>query len=311
MSSGAKQVTRYAVETIPGVIATAGWKTLANISNSLDATAKTAESQTIKDSRIASGTLVTGADFAGDIDTEFAYGIQEDLLELVALNPWKNNVLTFGGTVRKSLTIERAFTDVENYQVFTGGHLNQWVLTIPEDGIVTSKFSVIGMGRKAFTVSQAKTPAAALEATQFTNQNVGNILIDGQKKAGMCATQLDLTIDNTMQIQKCLDFENNISAVLETVMKASGNVTLAWSKNTAELYEKQFLNEPISLSYTLKDGKGNQYELLLPRVLLSAPLPSGGAGDILNTQFTYTVDSVAPTITRIPFIADEGTVGDK
>ncbi|MCH4245936.1 phage tail tube protein [Acinetobacter gerneri] len=302
MSSGAKQITRYAVETTPGVLATTGWKTLANTSNSMDAKAKTAESQTIKDSRIASGTLVTGADFAGDIDTEFAYGIQEDWLEIVAMNLWKNNVLTFGGTVRKSLTIERSFSDVENFQVFTGCHLNQWVLTIPEDGIVTSKYSLMGMGRKAYETSQAKTPASAIEATQFTNQNVGNVLIDGQKKAGMCATQLDLTIDNTMQIQNCLDFEQNISAILETVMKSSGNVTLAWSKNTADLYEKQFLNEPISLSYTLKDGQGNQYVLLLPRILLSAPLPTGGAGDILNTQFTFTVDGEAPTLTRVPVV---------
>ena len=69
MSSGAKQTTPYGVESAPGVIATT-WKTLAFTSNGLDAAAQTTESQTIKDGRIASGSLVTGIDVTGDIETE-------------------------------------------------------------------------------------------------------------------------------------------------------------------------------------------------------------------------------------------------
>lgn len=302
MSSGAKQLTRVGFEASPGVIATT-WNTFAFTTNGLDASAQTTESQTIKDSRIAAGTLVTGVEMQGDIESEWAYGIQDGVLELVAFNAWNSNVLTFGGTSRKTLSIIRGFTDIDNFQVFTGCHINQWTLSIPDSGIVTSKFSIMAMKRTAYEVAPTGTVTPAGDAIPFTSLSTGDILIEGEKKAGMCVTQIELTIDNTMQIQKCLDYENNISGILETIMKGSGNFTVAWSKNTAELYEKQFLNEPISLEYSLKDKDGNKYTLSLPNVLVSAPLPSGGAGDILNTQFSFTVADAAPTLKRIPIVA--------
>lgn len=302
MSSGAKQLTRVGFEASPGVIATT-WNTFAFTTNGLDASAQTTESQTIKDSRIAAGTLVTGVEVQGDIESEWAYGIQDGVLELVAFNAWNSNVLTFGGTSRKTLSIIRGFTDIDNFQVFTGCHINQWTLSIPDSGIVTSKFSIMAMKRTAYEVAPTGTVTPAGDAIPFTSLSTGDILIEGEKKAGMCVTQIELTIDNTMQIQKCLDYENNISGILETIMKGSGNFTVAWSKNTAELYEKQFLNEPISLEYSLKDKDGNKYTLSLPNVLVSAPLPSGGAGDILNTQFSFTVADEAPTLKRIPIVA--------
>ena len=299
MSSGAKQLTRVGFETTLGVIAST-WETFAFTANGLDAKATTTESQTIKDTRIAAGTLVTGIEVQGDLESEFAYGTQDDLLEGVAFNQWVNNVLTFGGTTRKTFSVVRGFKDIDNSQAFTGCHFNQGTLSIPDSGIVTSKYSIMGMKRTAYEVAPTGTVTPAVDAPVLTSLSTGDILIDGQKKAGMCVTQLDLTIDNSMQIQKCLDYENNISAILETIMKGTGSFTIAWSKNTAELYEKQFLNEPISLEYSLKDSAGNKYTLSLPKLQLSAPLPSGKAGDILTTQFSFTVADEAPTLTRIP-----------
>lgn len=301
MSSGAKQLTRVGFEASPGVIATT-WNTFAFTTNGLDASAQTTESQTIKDSRIAAGTLVTGIEVQGDIESEWAYGIQDTILECIAFNAWNSNVLAFGGTTRKTLSIIRGFSDIDNFQVFTGCHINQWTLSIPDSGIVTSKFAIMGMKRTAYEVAPTGTVTPAVDAVPLTSLSTGDILIDGEKKQGMCITQIELTIDNTMQIQKCLDYENNIAAILETIMKGSGNFTIAWSKNTAELYEKQFLNEPIGLEYSLKDTAGNKYTLKLPKVQVSAPLPSGGAGDVLTTQFSFTVADVAPTLTRIPVV---------
>ena len=152
MSSGAKQLTRVGSEATPGVIAST-WETFAFTANGLDAKATTTESQTIKDTRIAAGTLVTGIEVQGDLESEFAYGTQDDLLEGVAFNQWVNNVLTFGGTTRKTFSVVRGFKDIDNYQVFTGCHFNQWTLSIPDSGIVTSKYSIMGMKRTAYEVA--------------------------------------------------------------------------------------------------------------------------------------------------------------
>jgi hypothetical protein len=273
-------------------------------SNSLDATAQTTESQTIKDSRIAAGTLVTGVEIAGDIETEFAWSVQDILIEGVAFNQWVNNVLTFGGKTRKSFSIIRGFDDVDNFHLFLGCYLNTWTLSITDQGIVTSKFSVMGMGRTPSDKAPTGTNTPAPDATPFTSLSMGDILIDGVVKDGMCASQLDLTIDNSMQVQKCLGKKENngIGAILETIMKGSGSITIAWSKNTAALYEKQFLNQSIGIEWPLIDSAGNKYIIKLPKVLLSAPLPSGGGADLLTTQFSFTVADVAPTITRVPAV---------
>ena len=60
------------------------------------------------------------------------------------------------------------------------------------------------------------------------------------------------------------------------------------------------MNQPIGIEWPLIDSAGNKYIVKLPKVLLSAPLPSGGAADLLTTQFSFTVADVAPTLTRVP-----------
>ena len=297
-SSGGKQITRYGVESAPNTIATT-WKVLPFTTNGLDETPSTTESATIRDSRIGSGTLVTGSDIAGDIETEFVYGEQDPLLEAVAYNAWTNDVLTFGGSTAKTLSIIKGFTDKAIYEVFTGCYVNSWKLTIPESGIVTSTFSIMGMKRVGQSTLPTGTVTAAGNATQFTTLSAGAIKFDNAAITA-CATQLEVTFDNSAQIQKCINFDDNIDGIIENQMKISGTVTLAWDASSADLYEKQFNNTPVSLEWTLKDNLGNQYVLNFPQVTLSAPLPSGSSTDILSTQFTFTVQYEAPTLTRIP-----------
>lgn len=300
MSSGSKQITRYGVETTVGTQATT-WQTLAFTTNGLDEAPTTTESQSIKDSRIASGTLVTGSDITGDIETEYAYGIQDALMECVAFNPWVDDVLTFGGTTRKTLSILKAYTDINNYHVFTGCHVNSWALSIATDEIVTSTFGIMGLKRASSTTAPAGTVTPAPEATPFTALSVGDIEFDDVAISGtMCATALDITFDNAAQVQKCLNYENSAGAILETILNASGSVTLAWAVGSAALYEKQFKNIPVKIEWSIKDATGNMYTLTLPKVQLSMTLPTGSSGDILTVDASFTVADVAPYITRVP-----------
>lgn len=300
MSSGSKQVTRYGVETTVGTQATT-WQTLAFTTNGLDEAPTTTESQSIKDSRIASGTLVTGSDITGDIETEYAYGIQDTLMECVAFNPWVDDVLTFGGTTRKTLSILKAYTDINNYHVFTGCHVNSWALSIATDEIVTSTFGIMGLKRAASTTAPAGTVTPATNVTPFTALSVGDIEFDDAAISGsMCATALDITFDNAAQVQRCLNYENSAGAILETILNASGSVTLAWAVGSAALYEKQFKNIPVKIEWSIKDADDNMYTITLPKVQLSMTLPTGASGDILTVDASFTVADVAPFITRVP-----------
>ena len=68
MSSGIKQLVQYAPETVVGTTPSPFARTtLPFTTTSLDAAPTTTESNTIKDSRIASGTYVTGIDYTGTL----------------------------------------------------------------------------------------------------------------------------------------------------------------------------------------------------------------------------------------------------
>lgn len=300
MSSGLKQITRYGIESAVGTQATA-WQVMAFCTNGLNETPTTTDSTSIKDGRLPSGSYVTGSEVAGDIETEFAYGIQDALLECVAFNPWVNNVLTFGGTVRKTLSLLKGYTDLNNYHVFTGCHVNTWSLSIATDKIVTSTFGIMGLARTSSSTPPSGDVTPAPNAVAFTALSVGDIKFNDVAVAGqMCVTGLDITFDNSAQIQKCLNYENSVGAILETLLNVSGTANLAWSVGAADLYEKQFTNTPVSISWKIKNGAGDAYLLELPEVLLSMELPSGASSDTLAVDATFTVKDVAPRITRIP-----------
>ena len=89
-----------------------------------------------------------------------------------------------------------------------------------------------------------------------------------------------------------------MGAVIATLADGTGSFTMAWSANGAVNYEKQFTGETIAISVSMKDSLGNAYVLTLPKVEITASLPSGGNADRLDTDFEYRVIEQAPTLTR-------------
>ncbi|MDT1913833.1 hypothetical protein FPK81_23660, partial [Acinetobacter baumannii] len=87
--------------------------------------------------------------------------------------------------------------------------------------------------------------------------------------------------DNTMQLQRCLGGGIDARAILEMLATGTGSFTAAWSRNTSDMYEKQFTNKTISLKVPITDTDGNKYEIFIPKAESTAPLPSGGNSDLL------------------------------
>ena len=300
MSSGIKQVVQIAPETTVNTTPSPFDRTTLEFTDcTLDQKATTTESATIKDSRISSGTLVTGFEYAGDLTIEGQFAAADELFAAAAYNEWDNDVLTFGGTLRKTFSILRGFKDVADYHIFSGVHVNQLDIDIPDSGIVTFKFGLMGMGRAKATVVPAGVVTAATSNPKITTVQIGSIKIDGSVVPGVCLTQAAFSWNNNAKVQKCLGSGTGIGAILETLAAGTGNFTAAWSTNTSGFYEKQFTNTPISLEIPILDTLGNKYILSLPEVNVTASLPTGKNSDILTTQFSYTAANQAPTLTRV------------
>lgn len=309
MSSGAKQILQYAKETVVGETPTPFARTtLPFTTTTLDAATTKEDSATISDSRLAQQGSITAVDYTGDIEAELRFGSFDDLIAAAAYNPWvvdspaeDSDTVTFGGDTRQTFSILRGYEDIDNYHTFRGMHVNTWALTIPESGIVTTTFGLIGLGRTPSNTKPLGTVTSPELPPTFSSVSVDDITIDGVTQVGVaCITAFSFNWDNTAQTQRCLGNGLDIGNIIATLANGTGSFTMAWSKNGASNYEKQFNNTTIAIKVTLKDGKGNIYVLDLPKVEITATLPSGGNADILQADFEYRVVEQAPKLTRTP-----------
>ena len=302
MSSGAKQLVQIAKETVIGTVPSPfARQTLAFTDISLNQSVEKTESASITDSRLQQSSMITSAEYSGELGAEAQYGAYDDLMAAAAFNAWATNVLTFGGTTRQTFSVSRGYTDIANYHTFSGLHVNTFGIDIPEAGLIGLTFGFMGMKRTTAAVAPVGTITPASTNPRMSNISVGDLLVDGVSVKGTaCISAFSFNWDNSMQVRKCLGAGLEVGAILEMSAKGTGSFTMAWSTKAAELYEKQFTNGNISLSIPITDTAGNKYVLNIPKVELTAPLATGGKVDLLNTTFEYTVVDQAPTLTRTP-----------
>lgn len=302
MSSGAKQLVQIAKETVIGTVPSPfARQTLAFTDISLNQSVEKTESASITDSRLQQSSMITSAEYSGELSAEAQYGAYDDLMAAAAFNAWATNVLTFGGTTRQTFSVLRGYADIANYHTFSGLHVNTFGIDIPESGLIGLTFGFMGTKRTTAAAAPAGTITPASTNPRMSNISVGDLLVDGVSVKGTaCITAFSFNWDNSMQVQKCLGAGLEVGAILEMSAKGTGSFTMAWSTKAAELYEKQFTNGNISLSIPITDTAGNKYVLNISKVELTAPLATGGKDDLLNTTFEYTVVDQAPTLTRTP-----------
>ena len=309
MSSGSREILAYAVETVIGTTPSPFARTsLPFTDSSLDAAITKEDSATKLDTRLAQQGTITAVDYTGDINAEFRYGTYDDLIAANAYNAWVvdtpavgSDTITFGGTTKKTFSILRGYTDVSNYHTFSGMFVNTFNITIPESGIVTTTFGLIGLDRVAGSVAPTGTVTTPSLTDPFSSVSVTDIQIDGVTTAGVaCITDFNFTWDNSAQTQRCLGDGLAIGNIIETLANGTGSFTMAWSVKGADMYESQFTNTTYSLSVKLVDGQGNEYLLTLPKIEITGNLPTGSNTDILSISYDYRTIEDAPTLTRTP-----------
>lgn len=302
MSSGAKQLVQIAKETVIGTVPSPfARQTLAFTDVSLNQSVEKTESASITDNRLQQSSMITSAEYSGELSAEARYAAYDDLIAAAAFNAWTTNVLTFGGTNRQTFSILLGYTDIANYHTFSGLHVNTFGIDIPESGLIGLTFGFMGTKRTTAAAAPAGTITPASNNPRMSNISVGDLLVDGVSVKGTaCISAFSFNWDNSMQVQKCLGAGLEVGAILEMSAKGTGSFTMAWSTKAAELYESQFANSTISLSIPITDTAGNKYVLNIPKVELTASLATGGKDDILNTTFEYTIVDQAPTLTRTP-----------
>ena len=232
MSSGAKVQTHYIAEVTPGTTPISGtWKTARLTSNTLSPTPTTEVSDEITDSRLSQGSVVTGLTIGGDLVGEMSFGTFDDWLAALFYGNWATDVLAIG-SVRKTFSVQKAFTDVGTYHLFKGVHAATGSIEIPEEGKI-----ILTIGGQALDYEDATTsfvtgvPDAATTTPFMSSMSVGDIKVDDVSLAGSaCVSAMTINIDNTVQLQRCLGSGKlGPGAIIETEAAITGTITLAYS----------------------------------------------------------------------------------
>lgn len=301
MSSGAKIITFIATESTPGEIpADPVWQTARLTGNTMTPSVNVEQSDEIRDTRMGGGSIITSLDYQGDLSFEFSAITFDDLLEAAFYGTWDADVLEVGED-RHTFTVVKGYRDAGVWATFTGAHVSQMSLEIPEEGKVTGTFSLMAMGSddgttdptSGDTINPATTTVPMGSAT-----SVGDIEINDTVMAGQaCISALTLNIDNTLQVQRCLG-QMGPGRLIETRANIAGQVTMAWSADAYALWSKMLTREAVKLVFPLHDAAGNTYTFEIPAAELDGDLPDAGNEDLVQVQLDLTAKLSPVKITR-------------
>lgn len=238
----------------------------------------------------------------GDIGFELSYGAFDAFLAAAVRGSWQNDALV-AGTVTPTFTFERAFEDINQFQVFTGCAVNTLSLSIQSDAMITGTLGIIGKGSEFVNQPLANEVLPSPMRSPLDGFH-GELKINDKRMA--VVTGIDLTIENNIQAANVLAHDEAVELIPGRI-NASGTLT-AYFENLDLI--SMFVNEEeAEIEITMgPDGPGT-YILKFPRVKFSTGSnPADGEGAImLSMSYQALLDECTGTniiIERIPLEAD-------
>ena len=246
-SGGSHGLYYYPEGTFGITPATPAWIPLRHTSCNLMLKRDAFESKELRSDRAVTDMRLGTYKCEGDVGIELSAFVFDDLLEGLMGGTWTANVLK-QGILQKSFSILRRYTDITQYQVFTGCCPNKLTLDFKPNGIVTGSIGFIGS-----TMTAALTAGSTYATLADSNPPMDSF----------SATIQEGGVDFALASSITLTLENGIEADYVIGSKYAPQVSWGRSRLTGKmtaffqdlaLYNK-FLNEtPTSLQFVTSDG---------------------------------------------------------
>jgi len=298
MASGSRHEIRFVQEVTQGVTpATPAMKRLRNTGTTLNLTKEAIQSAEIRADRQISDSRHGNRRIGGDINFELSYGAFDDFIAAALFGDWAGNVLK-AGTTLKTFSIERAFTDIDQFLVYRGAGVNTMSLSIVPNRMVTGTFGIVGHD---MAVDDATLGAPTDVATNSPFDSFTGTLLEGGV-ANAAITAFTLNIENGIDPEYVI-MKSAADELTYGRSNVSGRISAKF-KNLDML--NKFINEvESSISLTLDGANGGDLTILLPRIKYNGgDAPVNGEGSvILDMPFQALLDPVTGTniqITRTP-----------
>jgi hypothetical protein len=217
---------------------------------------------------------------AGDIPVELSHTSFDDIIESAMFEDWTSSNTIVTGTTMKSFTLQKHFSDINEYHVFPGCVVNSWSLNVTPNGLITSVFNVMGETMET-TAAAWSGSASAKSANSPFDAFTGTLSEGGVVNA--LVTGIDMTLSNQLTALQVVG-NNKAIGLTDGRANITGTMTAYFANST--LLGK-FINETeSSLEFTLGDGV-NTMTFEMPRIKYSGgDVPVNDEGPIiLNMPF--------------------------
>ncbi|MCU4582869.1 hypothetical protein KTJ32_17885 [Acinetobacter gyllenbergii] len=302
MSSGAKIRLYACEEAVLGTTpANPIWYTVRRVSDGLSENVSTEQSNEVVDSRFRQGAAVTEAEVTGQLEFELSIGTFDLFLSVLAFNNWAANAISFGGGVRKSLTLVKVFEDIGQVFIYRGVQVNTGEITIQTTGKITGNFGLVGSSFTRQQVNPVVNPVAASSRPVVSMPNVDKLLINGQSIQGKaCLQSLTLSFNNNLEAIRCIGSgKYTPEFYLEKMMDIEANASFMFSATSAAWIDAIKSRDVFTLTFDITDSKGSKYSLNFPQLeVMEANHPDGSGDDIITVDINFAQVRTSPTIVR-------------
>ncbi|EPH1278884.1 phage tail tube protein, partial [Acinetobacter baumannii] len=298
MSSGAKIRLYACEEAVLGTTpANPVWYTVRRVTDSLTENVTTEDSSEVVDSRFRQGAVVTEAEVTGQLEFELSLGTFDLFLNVLAFNNWAANALSFGGGVRKSLTLVKVFEDIGQVFIYRGIQVNTGEMTIQTTGKITGNFGLVGSSFTRQQVNPVTNPIPASTRPLVSMPNVEKLLINGQSIQGKaCLQTLTINFSNNLEAIRCIGSgKYTPEFYLEKMMDIGVNANFMFSATSASWIDAIKTRDVFTLTFDITDTKGSKYSFNFPQLeVKEANHPDGGGDDIITIDINFAQVRTSP-----------------
>lgn len=285
-ANGAQHSLHYIAETTYGTTpSTPAFSPLPHTGTTLNVSKDAVESEKLRGDRQVEDFRHGNKTVGGEISCELEYQAFDDIIEAALCGTWNSDVLK-AGTTRRSFTLQRKFADLATaeFHTYKGCEINSMAISVSPNAMVGCTFGVVGqdlsIATSAITGSTFGSDVGETPFDSFT----GSISEGGSSIATV--TSIEFTLENGIEPLFSVGSQTTSRPAIGR-SRVTGTLTTYFESKT--LYEK-FLNETSSsITLTLQDLDGNEYEFDFSNVKYNSGQPDvSGEGAI-----TIAMDFVA------------------
>jgi hypothetical protein len=223
----------------------------------------------------------------GGFEFELSYGTFDDLIAAALFSDWNANVVK-NGVTRRSFSMEKALTDIDEYFIYRGMVVSEFTLNLATRAICTGSFNFMG-GASVLQQTAFATTYTAAPTTDVMNcmTNVASIQegIPFTTLSGVFIQNLSFTVANNLRGVSAIGY-STAQDIAYGKCDITGNLSLYFTDD--RLYDKFMANTATALFFKMQDVAGNYYLFEFPKVkFASESIPTPGQDQDVIENLTW------------------------